>query len=137
METVHPMKLLESVEERNALNEVETLLLSDRHLDYLERLSKTLNPEMPTAFGWPHAIRTILDRIEESGVDLADASSEEEIARLAAGTLRGEERRKQSASGPFSASQSKRRQADRPVYRSNQPETDPIRFGRRPRSGHG
>jgi len=56
----------------------ETVVLSDAHIEYLERISPELNPE----FGWSHAIRTILDRFEQSGIDLTAASSEEEIARL-------------------------------------------------------
>src|SRR5947209_17408972 len=83
------MKVLTPIEENDASSrELETLMLSDHHLDYLERLCQSINPQMPAAFGWPHAIRAILDRIEESGIDLTDASSEEEIALLAAGRLR-------------------------------------------------
>jgi hypothetical protein len=49
---------------------------------------------MPKAFGWPQAIRTILDRIEQSNIDLTAASSEYEIAQLAAGELRSKSRRR-------------------------------------------
>ena len=137
-ETVRTMKLLTSAGENSVSSrELETLMLSDRHLDYLERISQSINPEMPTAFGWPQAIRAILDRIEESGIDLTDTSSEEEIAHLAAGRLRGHERRRRPASGPLSSSRSTSRRASRPTYRANQPETDRCRSGRRPRSGHG
>src|SRR5437763_13112185 len=117
------MKVLTPIEENDASSrELETLMLSDHHLDYLERLCQSINPEMPTAFGWPQAIRAILDRIEESGIDLTDATSEEEIAHLAAGRLRGDERRRRPASGPLSSSSTSRR-ASRPTYRANQPET--------------
>jgi len=65
----------------------ETLVLSGRHLEYLDQVSFELNPEMPLAFGAPHVIRTILDRFAQGDIDLTDASSEEEIARLGAGRL--------------------------------------------------
>src|SRR5438552_13051573 len=136
-ETVRTMKLLTSAGENGVSSrELETLMLSDRHIDYLERISQSINPEMPTAFGWPQAIRAILDRIEESGIDLTDATSEEEIAHLAAGRLRGDERRRRPASGPLSSSSTSRR-ATRPTYRANQPQTERCRSGRRPRSGNG
>ena len=70
-------------------NELETIALSGKHLDYLGQIALEMNPDMPASFGLPHLIRTILDRVEESGIDLTDACSEEEIARLAAGRLRG------------------------------------------------
>ncbi len=57
-------------------------------------MSDEINPAMPKAFGWPQAIRTILDRIEESKIDLTVASSEYEIAQLAAGELRAKGRRR-------------------------------------------
>src|SRR5215213_6249663 len=72
-------------------NELETIVLSDRHLDYLGQIARELNPDMPESFGLPHLIRTLIDRVEESGIDLTDACSEEEIARLAAGRLGGPE----------------------------------------------
>ena len=130
------MKLVAPIEEHSSLSEdLETLVLSDRHLEYLEEISRSMNPAMPRAFGWPHAIRVILDRIEESGIDLTDAASEEEIAVLAAGKLR---RPKPPLSG-ISASQNRTtsRRADRLTSRLNLPETGRSRFGRRPRSGHG
>src|SRR5690242_4474477 len=68
-------------------NELETLVLSDKHLDYLGQASLELNPDMPASFGLPHLIRAILDRVEQSGIDLTDACSEEEIAQLAATRL--------------------------------------------------
>src|ERR1043166_4691669 len=130
------MKLVAPIEEGMSFREeLETLVLSDRHLEYLEQISRAINPEMPKAFGCPHAIRAILDSIEESGIDLTDAASEEEIAVLAAGKLR---RPKSPLSG-ISASQSRTtsRRADRLTSRLNLPETGRSRFGRRPRSGHG
>jgi hypothetical protein len=130
------MKLVAPIEEEMSFTEeMETLILSDRHLEYLEQISRSMNPAMPKAFGWPQAIRAILDRIEESGIDLTDAASEEEIAALAAGKLR---RRKSPLSG-ISASRSgtPSRRADRLTSRLNLPETGRHRSGRRPRSGHG
>ena len=72
----------------------ETIFLSQRHASFLAKMSGEINPEMPKTFGWPHAIRTILDRIEESNIDLTVASSEYEIAQLAAGELRAKGRRR-------------------------------------------
>src|SRR5436190_16062302 len=65
----------------------ETIALSEAHIEYLENMS----PESST-FGWSHAIRAILDRFEQSGIDLTGASSEEEIAMLAAAELRASAR---------------------------------------------
>jgi len=65
----------------------ETLVLSGRHLEYLDQISFEMNPAMPLAFGAPHVIRQILDRFAQGEIDLTDASSEEEIARLGAGRL--------------------------------------------------
>jgi len=70
-------------------NELETIFLSGKHLDYLGQIAHEMNPNMPASLGLPHLIRTILDRVEESGIDLTEASSEEDIARLAAGRLGG------------------------------------------------
>ena len=130
------MKLVAPIEEDMSLTkELETLVLSDRHLEYLEQISQAINPEMPRAFGWPQAIRAILDRIEESGIDLTDAAREEEIAVLAAGKLR---RRNPPLTGSAaSRSRTTSLRADRLTSRSNLPETGRSRFGRRPRSGHG
>ena len=97
----------------------ETVVLSDAHIEYLERISPELNPE----FGWSHAIRTILDRFEQSGIDLTAASSEEEIARLAAAQLR--------SNGAPCASASNQ-SAVRPGYQSNLPVTGRCRSGRLP-----
>jgi hypothetical protein len=73
---------------------METIILSQRHAAFLSRVSGEINPAMPPAFGWPHAIRLILERIEESGVDLTQAASEGEIASLAAVGLRARSRRR-------------------------------------------
>src|SRR5436309_14616296 len=97
----------------------ETIVLSEAQLDYLEQISPELNPE----FGWSHAIRAILDRFEQSGIDLTAASSEEEIARLAAAQLR--------SNGAPCASASNQSEV-RPEYRSNLPVTGRCRSGRLP-----
>ena len=83
------MRLLPPTEERRggAPNDLEILDLSGRHVDYLGRIAHEMNPAMPASFGLPHLIRAILDRVEESGIDLTDACSEEEIARLATHSL--------------------------------------------------
>jgi hypothetical protein len=98
----------------------ETITLSVAQVEYLEQISPELNP----AFGWSHAIRTILDRFEQSGIDLTAASSEEEIARLAAAQLRSNAALCASASS---------RSAARPEYRSSLPATDRCRSGKPPR----
>jgi len=116
-------------------SELETIALSGKHLDYLGQLSLELNPNMPLALGWPHLIRRILDRFEESGIDLTDASSEEEIARLAAGRLRGKTRTPRPSERVSASSMS--RQAVRPAYQSNLPVRGRSRSGKPPRSSHG
>lgn len=68
--------------------DTETVVLSEAQLDFLGTVSERLNPDMPMAFGGAHVIRTLLERIEEAGVDLADAKDQEEITRLAADALR-------------------------------------------------
>ena len=110
--------------ESDATPATETIALSEAHIEYLEQISPELNP----AFGWSHAIRAILDRFEQSGIDLTAASSEEEIARLAAEQLRSSAAPCASVSSPSEA---------RPEYRSSLPETDRYRSGRPPRLGHG
>jgi hypothetical protein len=75
----------------------ETILLSKRHASFLAKISAEINPAMPKAFGWPHAIRTILDCIEEDNIDLTAASSEREIAQLAASELRAKNRRRSAS----------------------------------------
>ncbi|HEU4521938.1 MAG TPA: hypothetical protein VFT12_08045 [Thermoanaerobaculia bacterium] len=74
--------------ERPAETEIETILLSPAHLEFLGQLSRTLNPDMPVAFGGPHAVRTLLERLEEAELDLSAASSEQEITRVATAGLR-------------------------------------------------
>src|ERR1700682_4292761 len=65
----------------------ETILLNGGQTDYLQSVSRAMNPQMHHAFGLPHAIRAILDRVEASVIDLTDASSEDEIAEIAAGAF--------------------------------------------------
>src|SRR6266849_1750325 len=115
------LKLVVPTEENEQMTNpaTETVVLSGAHIEYLERISPELNP----AFGWSHAIRTILDRFEQSGIDLTAASSEEEIARLAAAQLRSNEAPCASASNPS---------AVRREYRSNLPGTGRCRSGRLP-----
>lgn len=66
----------------------ETIFVAQHHAAFLAKMSRRINPDMHQAFGWPQAIRTILDRIEASGIDLTGATSEREIAQLAAAKLR-------------------------------------------------
>src|SRR5258705_2148087 len=116
-------------------NELETFALSDRHVDYLGRIAREMNPDMPASLGVPHLIRTILDRVAQSGVDLTDACSEEDIAHLAAGRIR----QGQGRTTPCSNERlfSSRSSATRRSYRSSLPERDRVRSGRAARSGRG
>ena len=118
-------------------NELETLLLSDEHLDYLGQIARELNPDMPESFGLPHLIRTIIDRVEQSGVDLTDACSEEEIARLAAKRLRGQTDRRRAPRTNERLFSSANRSGARRSHQSSLPETDRFRSGTTPRSGRG
>ena len=134
-----PMYLMPPTEQRRGgrANELETIALSGKHLDYLGQIARQLNPDMPATFGLPHLIRTILDRVEASGIDLTEACSEEDIARLAAGPLGGNpSRRRLRAKRPserlFSLSSAARRSG-----RSSLPEKDQRHSGRTPRSGRG
>lgn len=132
------MYVMPPVEDRrlNPPSELETLALSDRHLDYLGRIARELNPDMPASIGLPHLIRTILDRVEQSGIDLTEASSEEDIARLAAGRLRQPKRRCRTLS-PSERTFSSYSSAARRSYQSSLPERDRFRSGKPPRSGRG
>ena len=132
------MHLMPPVEEGrgSSRNELETLVLSDRHLDYLGQAALELNPDMPPSFGLPHLIRTILDRVEQSGIDLTDACSEEEIAQLAAMRLSSKtssRRRSPRSNARIFSSKSAARRSDR----SSLPETDRHHSGRTPRSNRG
>ena len=68
--------------------ETETVDLSYAQYEALRGLSHDLNPDTPMVFGGAHAVRTLLDRIEETGIDLSDASSEDEIVEIATAALR-------------------------------------------------
>lgn len=117
-------------------NELETIVLSDRHLDYLGEIARELNPDMPESFGLPHLIRTLIERVEESGIDLTDACSEEDIARLAADRLGGTKtaRASRTTGRLFSSAN---RSAARRSRQSSLPEKDRFRSGTPPRSGRG
>lgn len=133
------MRLMPPTQERQngSPNELETIVLSGKHLDYLGQIALEMNPDMPASFGLPHLIRAILDRVEESGIDLTDACSEEDIARLAAGRLRGKSstarRRAPRPSERLFSSSSAARRSDR----WSLPVTDQHHSGRTPRSGRG
>jgi hypothetical protein len=57
------------------------LRLSDRHVEVLERLAASINPDMPPAIGMAHAVRRLLESLEESGFTIDDA--EEGVTTLA------------------------------------------------------
>ena len=133
---MHVMPPMKEGRSAGTPNELETIVLSGRHLDYLGEIAREMNPAMPESFGLPHLIRTILDRVEQSGIDLTDAGSEEEIARLVAGRLRQStpvRRSGKSIEPTFSSSCSTARRSSR----SNPPERDRFRSGKPPRSGRG
>ncbi len=133
------MHLMPPIQERTGTySELETIDLSEEHLGYLGQLAREMNPDMPESFGLPHMIRAIIDRIEESGIDLTEASSEEDIARLAAGRLRGQRTRRRAPRPNERLFSSKaNRSAAQRSYRSSLPEKDRFRSGTPPRSGRG
>src|SRR5215210_768012 len=112
------MRLMPPTQERQtgSPNELETIALSGKHLDYLGQAALELNPDMPASFGLPHLIRAILDRVEQSGIDLTDACSEEEIAQLAAmrlSTKTSDRRRSPRTNARIFSSKSAARRSDR------------------------
>lgn len=131
------MHLIATIREGQRDSELETIVLSEEHLDYLGQMAREMNPDMPESFGLPHLIRSIIDRIEESGIDLTDASSEEDIARLAARRLRGQANRHRAPRPSERLFSSANRSAARRSHRSSLPETDRFRSGTPPRSGRG
>jgi len=80
-------------------NDVETFVISRTQLDYLGRLANEINPDMPMAFAGAHVIRTLLERFEDSGTDLTEASSEEELTRIAAREMRERQRESRRTRG--------------------------------------
>ena len=83
------MKLLTAPKTKDEPTDViETILVTRAQLQDLEKVTHDINPDMPVAFGGAQVIRTLLERIEESGIDLTAASDEEEITRIATHGLR-------------------------------------------------
>ena len=115
---------------------IETVTLTPEQAAYLGRLSSAINPDMPAAFGLPFVIRQLIDRFAAAGMDLTGASTEDEIARLAASHLRGEA---PGALPKLSASFSSgsRRPAVRRSYRSSPPARGRLRCETTPRSDRG
>jgi hypothetical protein len=132
------MHLMPPTEKRTgAVNDVETIDLSRRHLDFLARLARQTHPGMPAAFGLPHVIRAILDRAEQSGVDLTEASSEADVTRLAAMRLGGNSASSRGKAGGPSATTFASSSRARRVDPSTLPGRDRVPPARRPRSGRG
>jgi hypothetical protein len=79
-----------------AESDIETFVVSRAQFDYLGRVANEMNPDMPMAFAGAHVIRALLERFEDSGINLTGASSEEELTQIAARALRqpGRERRR-------------------------------------------
>jgi hypothetical protein len=69
---VHPLKLVPADPNPQRETELETVLLSTTQLEYLDGQGRRLNPDMPAAFSRAHVLRTLLERLEESGLDLSD-----------------------------------------------------------------
>ncbi len=126
-----------TIREGRRSSELETLVLSDEHLDYLGHLAREMNPDMPESFGLPHLIRTIIERVEQSGIDLTDACSEEDIARLAAKKLSGQSTRRQNLRPSERLFSSANRSGARRSRQSSLPATNRFRSGTTPRSGRG
>lgn len=74
------MKLVSSGAQTPVVSEIETVALSEDQYEMLRQLSRDLDPDAHFAFGGAHAIRTLLDRIEERGIDLSGATPDESIA---------------------------------------------------------
>src|SRR6185436_20249230 len=109
----------------------ETIVLSNQLLDYVARVSGDIDPAMHRAFGWPHAICTIIDRFAQSGIDLTEASSESELVELATRQLRAGNRRRAASARSFSSALIPL--ADRPTCQSSLPVTGRCRSGKPPR----
>jgi hypothetical protein len=69
---VQPLKLVVSDPNTELESELETLILSPTQLDYLDGQGRRLNPDTPAAFSRAHVVRTLLERLEESGLDLTE-----------------------------------------------------------------
>ncbi len=78
--------------EEGADNDTETIVVPQAQFDYLSRVGSELNSAMPMAFAGAHVIRTLLERFEETGIDLTEATSESELTRIAAHGLRARSR---------------------------------------------
>ena len=70
----------------------ELLTLTLDQVEFLQTASQAINPGAHPRFGLPHVVRTLLDYIETSGIDLTVASSEDEIAALVGGQLENRRR---------------------------------------------
>ncbi|HUP46272.1 MAG TPA: hypothetical protein VM779_12245 [Thermoanaerobaculia bacterium] len=63
------MRLVAAVDRQlPAESEIETLVLSPDQLAFLDQLSRDLDPAVPLAFGRPHAVRTLLETLEEAQI---------------------------------------------------------------------
>jgi len=60
------MKLVATPPSPRTEPEGEVVDLSAAQLEFLGQLSRGLNPEMPIAFGAPHVVRTLLEKLEEA-----------------------------------------------------------------------
>lgn len=81
----------------------ETIRLSPQQMKYLRRFART-DQELAAV------IRTILERVEDSGIELSSAENDEEFVRLASQALRPRGRRERIVSARTSASTSRKRE---------------------------
>ncbi|MGZ8830466.1 MAG: hypothetical protein ACXW2Q_08820 [Thermoanaerobaculia bacterium] len=82
-----------------AESDIETFVVSPAQFDYLGRVANEMNPDMPMAFAGAHVIRALLERFEDSGINLTGASSEEELTQIAARGLRQRARERRRTRG--------------------------------------
>jgi hypothetical protein len=52
----------------SAESEIETVTLSPAQIEFLDRLSRELDPDIAPAFGRPHVVRALLEKLEEAEV---------------------------------------------------------------------
>lgn len=112
---------------------IEELALPPRLLAWLRDAASKANPHMPASLGMPDVIRILIERAEESGLDLARARCEADIVRLVTDAVQ-HGRNGLAASAPPSSSGCS---GSRRSSRSSLPARGRSRSGKRPRSGRG
>lgn len=68
---------------------IETVYLTTEQYEFLRRVARNVNPDMPVAFGAAHVVRTLLERFEQAGVTLPGSPGQGQIPPAASeGTAR-------------------------------------------------